>query len=354
MQKITIYGAGVDATYEEVGAIELLKGAGVEVEVILAENTNEAQLHAARLTLSALEVNAVVYRPGALEKSDALVSFGRVGVFSTIRKYSDRPKKLVYGLSCLESNKEEIKSNSEGLIDEIFVGSKSRSIEAVKSFVKKSNRGVEFRAGYLPFCNPTSSFFNLEFQKKGRSECFYFMRNTRDAPGFSFSDHWLMVAKVTCPQPRTKRFLALNWGKNLSKIAGNPGVSSDMWNGLIDVTLEAPQVPWEFEKDAYYKSSALVHFYPEQEPFSFSAAKAILTGVVVVAAPAPAFLDFIDHGVSGFLARTPDEVAYFTSRLAWEPFLRMKIANDAYTRFVNDGPGNADRCLPWWKGLIDG
>lgn len=354
MNKVTLYGSGSKATYEELGAIELLKGCGASVDVVLPEKTSEVELHSARLVLSAFGVDVAAYTPGEFERRGFVVSFGRPDIFSIIRAHADRPHKLVYGFHGSSFSKDELKANSEGMIDEVFVKSKGLGVELVKAFVKKSNRGVEFRAGYTPFCNPSSDYFQIEFQKKKPSECFYFMRNTPDAPGFSFPDHWRMVSQVTCPHPKVKHFVALNWGKQLSKVAGNPGVPSSMWHTLINTTIESFEVSWSLEKDAYYKSSALVHFYPEEESFSFAAAKAMLSGVVVVAGPAPAFLELLEHEVSGFFAKTSEEAAYYTSRLAWEPFLRMKLATEARAWFVSKGPGNADNCLPWWKGLLDG
>jgi glycosyltransferase involved in cell wall biosynthesis len=356
LKKITIYGAGDSATYEEIGAIELLKGnGGVPIEVILPEGHGESHLHTARLVLSTFGVEVSVYTPGAFEKSEVLVSFGRPEVFSTIQKFSDRPRKLVYGLSGVAPLKLELKAHTDGLIDEVFVKSRSKGVEAVRALVKKTDKGVEFRGGYVPFCNPSSDFFKLEFEKKKPSECFHVMQNTPDVPGFCFPDHWLTIAKITCPHPKTKLFTALNWGKNLSKCAGNPGDSGSPWNRLIDTVLENPnRMNWELEKSVYAKASALLHFYPEEDAFSFAAAKAILSGTVVVGSPAPAFLELIKHGETGFFAKTADEAAYYTSRLAWEPFLRLKLATEAYASFVNDGPGNPDTCLPWWKGVFDG
>jgi glycosyltransferase involved in cell wall biosynthesis len=353
MKKITIYGAGETATYEELGAIELLKANGVTVEVILSERASEVDVHSARLVLSAFGVEAIPYRPGSFEKREVVVSFGRQSIFPTIRKNSDRPRKMVYGFGGLGFSKEELKANSEYIIDEVFVKSRSKSIEAVKQFVKTSNRGVAFRTGYVPYCNPSSDYFGIDYQKSKTLDCFHVIRNTPDKAGYCFRDHWLMVAKITCPPSRNTRFTALNWGKNLSKIAGNPGEPSNMWHGLINATMEAPDVRWALEKETLYRASVLLHFYPEEEAFSFSAAKAMLSGAVVVAGPTPAFLELIEHGETGFFAKTPDEAAYHTSRLAWEPFLRMKVAAEARSWFIDKGPGNGDNCFPWWKGVVD-
>lgn len=346
---IRIFGAGADATYEEIGAIELLKSSGVGVEVILPHDCGEADLHSARIVLSALGVDVTRYAPGDFQTSDTPVfSFGRGEIFDTVRKFSDKPRKLVYGLQSVTPNSKETKANAEGLVDEIFIKSSSMGVDVAKAFVRKSNRGVEFRTGYLPFCNPTSDYFKIRFEKQ-RPDFFHVMRCTPDAAGYAFPDHWLMVAQITCPHPRSKRFTALNWGKKLSKVAGDPTVPGNLWNTLIEATIEPPVASWEIEKQTYAQSSALLHFYPEQELFSFEAVKAMLSGTVVVSNPASAYLDLLRHDETGFFAKTPDEAAYYTSKLAWDPFLRLKIANSAYAWVTNEGPGNFDKCLRWWK-----
>jgi hypothetical protein len=354
LKKISIYGAGENASYEEIGAIELIKGGGcAKIEVLLPEGSGELELHSARLVLSSFGVDARLYTPGDFEKCEALISFGRPEVFSAIKKFSDKPQKMIYGIPELLPTKTEIAAHSEGLIDEVFVKNRSRGVETIKELVKKAKRGVEFRAGYVPFCNPSSDYFKLQFGKRKSSDCFHVMQNTPDGGDFCFPDHWLTVAKITCPHPRTKLFTALNWGKNLTKTAGTPGDVRSPWHNLIDTILEAPsRASCALEKETLDKSSALLHFYPKEEAFSFAAAKAILSGTVVIGGPAPAFVELIRHGETGFFAKTGDEAAYYTSRLAWEPFVQLKVATEAYAWFVNEGPGNADVCLPWWKGVL--
>lgn len=355
MKKVTIYGLGDSLTYEELSAIELIKGAGARVELCLPEKAKEEDIYSARIVLSNFGVDVLPYLPGAFEQSEVVVSFGRSDIFQTITKHSDKPSKLVYGLEGVWPTKAEIKANASGIIDEVFVPSRGRATESVQALVKTSKRGVEFRAGYTPFCNPASDYFQAKFSKERPIESFNYMRNTPDNSGFAYDDHWRMVSQVTAPFPRSKHFTALNWGKNLTRVAGNPCLETDTWSGWLNLTVEAPPVPWDVERQVYLNSSALLHHYPEQdEPFSFAAAKAMLLGTVVVAPPTSAFLELIKHGETGFFSRNSDEAAYYTSKIAWEPFLRIKVATAAHTWFVNEGPGNPDICLPWWKGVLDG
>jgi hypothetical protein len=175
------------------------------------------------------------------------------------------------------------------------------------------------------------------------------MRNTPDEQGYSFSDHWKMVVQITRPLHQDKQFTALNWGRNLTKIAGDPSKPKNAWNKCLNATMHRPTVSWQFERETYLNSQALLHFYPHQEAFSFAVAKAMLLGTVPVVAPSPAHLSLVRHEETGFFVRSPDEAAYYASKLAWEPLLRLQLATKAYSWFVTEGPGNPDKCLKWWK-----
>lgn len=348
---ITIFGATDAISYEEVGALELLRSNGVAVRSLLPEATTEAELHASKVILSQFYVDVIRYEPGVLEGTDLLISFGREGVFDLIRRSGERPKKVVYGLQSVRASKVEIAALAEGLIDEVFTQSPKRALTTVSAFVKAAGRGVEHRTGYVPFCNPTSDFCSLPFKERSASE-FIFLRDTPDSPEYAFPEHWAMVCGVTVPGDRTKKYHALNWGRNLSKVLGNPGNKKDKWHGEISALIDSAYPSFETRSEAYGEASVLVHFYPADDVFSFPTAMAMSAGVVVVGCPLPAFTDVISHGETGFIARTSDEAAYLTSRLAWEPHLRAKIAANAHNWFVTKGPGNMDNCLPWWEPLL--
>lgn len=350
--RVVLFTTGRDVSYEELGAVELLKMHGVDVEAFLPLNSSSVDLHLARVIFSGFGVNVRAYEPGDFGKEPCVVSFGRSAIFDLIREFSDRPRRVVYGISNEGVRPAETKANADGLIDEIFVKSRSRGVEVSKQFVVKSNQGVHFRNNYVPFCNPTSDYFKWEYQRKKAADTFYVLRDTPDRPEYCYPEQWLMVSKITCPWPRTKRFIALNWGKRLSKKAGSPADKKNVWSGLLDVTLEPSQIPIEQERKYYADASALLHFHPAEELFSFAAAKAILSGAVVVAPPTSAYLEMIRHDETGLLAKSIDEAGYQTSRLAWDPFLRMKLATNAYAWFTNEGPGNPDNCFEWWKGVL--
>jgi hypothetical protein len=348
---ITVFGLSDRASYEEVGALELLRSQGVPLRSILPSSATDADLHAARVILSQFYVDVIRYEPGELDQTRLLVSFGRPEVFDLLRESGERPAKVVYGLPSVGASKQEIAALADGLIDEVFTQSPKRALPSVASLVRAAGRGVEHRTGYVPFCNPVSAFTGLEFKERS-SPVFKVLRDTPDSPEYAYSDHWAMVCGITVPRDREKHFTALGWGKQLSKAYGNPGNKKDKWHGALNATVFSASSSFSQRGQAYQDASALLHFYAADEVFCFQAAMAMVAGVVVVGCPLPAFTDLISHGETGYLARTPDEAAYLTSRLAWEPHLRAKTAANAYNWLVTRGPGNPDNCLPWWGPLL--
>ena len=83
---ITIYGAGSNISYEEIGAIELLRSQGIKLNVLLSPTASEADLYVAKTTLSQFYVDVSIYKTGDFEKSGVVISFGRPLIFDLIRK----------------------------------------------------------------------------------------------------------------------------------------------------------------------------------------------------------------------------------------------------------------------------
>ena len=257
---------------------------------------------------------------------------------------------MVFGADGVSPTKAETAALTDGIINEVFTKSSRYASEYVRELVRSANRGVEHRVGYAPYCNSLSDFCGFRFTRKPENKDFIILRDTPDLEDFCFEDHWRMVCGITAPRP--KQFRALSWGKKLSKKAGNPGNPKDKWNGELSASILHAPPSWGETRGAYAEASVLLHFYPAVESFSFAAARAMLSGAVVVASPSSQFYDTISHGETGFIANTPDEAAYLASRLAWEPHLQAKIAHDAHKWVVAKGPANADVCLNWWKPII--
>jgi hypothetical protein len=349
---ITIYGAGENISYEEVGAIELLKSQGVALKVLLPEKEGDVGLHSARTILSQFGVDVELYTLGALKKSKVVVSFGRPELFDLMRSSGERPGKVLYRLQGLSATASEVRAVSKGLVDEIFVSSPRRAASTVRELVKKANRGVEFRQGYLPFCNPDSDFCKLYFSERKSPTSFVILRDTPDRAEYADPDYWATVACVTGPMELEKWAHAVGWGKNLTRVAGSPLGQSFFGKQLF---AEIQEVSPALDKlhEVYEQANVLLHFFPADDVFSFGVARAMLTGVVVVGPPLPAFTDMLQHGETGFLARSSDEAAYYASQVAWEPQLRLDVASKAYNWVVTKGPGNPDNCLPWWRPVIE-
>jgi glycosyltransferase involved in cell wall biosynthesis len=347
---ITIYGLDENLTYEEVGALELLRSQGVLIRSLLPPETTEGELHAAKVVLSQFYVDVQRCGPEEIEKSDVLVSFGKPQIFDLVRKFQISPKYMVFGADGVSPTKAETAALTDGIINEVFTKSSRYASEYVRELVRSANRGVEHRVGYAPYCNSLSDFCGFKFTRKPENKDFIILRDTPDLEDFCFEDHWRMVCGITASRP--KQFRALSWGKKLSKKAGNPGNPKDKWNGELSASILHASPTWDEKREAYSESSVLLHFYPAVESFSFAAARAMLSGAVVVASPSSQFYDLVSHGETGLIANTPDEAAYLSSRLAWEPHLQAKIAHDAHKWIVAKGPANADVCLNWWKPII--
>jgi len=348
---ITLFGVDKTATYEEISAIELLRSQGADVQVYLAPNASHGDLHSARLVLSHLHVDVFRYYAGAFAEIDKLLVFGRVEAFDIMRAHGDKPSWVLYSPCNLLPSSFEIGALKDSLIDEVFTKSPLYAIPYTRDLVLKANKGVEHKIGYIPFCNPDSDFTKLRFQERASKSTFIVLQDATDSKEHCFPDHWRTVCKITVPPDKIKKIRALNWGENKTSVAGNIGDSVCKWNGEIEASLLHRPPHWEDIADEYSTSDVALNFYPAEEPFAFNTARAILSGVPVVAGATKAQREILKHGETGFLARTGDEAAYLTSRLAWEPFLRAEIATKAYKWFITGGPGNIDNCLMWWKQI---
>lgn len=346
---VTIYGVDKDASFEEIGAIELLRSQGVDVQVIISPEASNGDLHAARLILSHFNVDVVRYATGAFSELDRLFVFGRSEVFDIMRFFEDKPLWVLYSPNGLEPAEPEINALRDGLIDEVFTKSAFYAVPFTRELVMKADRGVEHKLGYAPFCNPDSKFTRLAFNERTRNSDFVIIQDSPDLGEFCFQNHWRTSCKISVAHGQNKKVRALNWGVNKIRVAGNIGATNCKWNGELECSVLHRATRWEELADEYNKADIALNFYPAEEPFAFQTAKAMLSGVAVVAGATRAHRAMIKSGSTGFLARTDDEAAYLASRLSWEPFLRSEMATRAYTWFVTEGPGNIDNCLPWWR-----
>lgn len=350
---ISIYGLSGDISYEELGAVELLRSNGCKIQSILPPSTSDGELFAAKAVLSHFAVDVVRYQQGMFATLPGVVSFGRTELFDLIRSTGDRPTKVVYGGENTTPSPEEVSAVSEGLVDEVFTKGAHYSVRFIRDLVLASNRGVEHRAGYTPFCNPDSKYAGFAFSsRRDKRNVFRVIRDTPDDASYCFPDHWKMVSGIVVPSGREKQFSALNWGDNLSDAAGNPTDPQNKWYDESSVEIVHAKDGFATRRDLFGSASVLLHYFPAYEAFPYGIALAMLTGVAVVSSPSPAALELINHGKTGFIADSADEATYYTSRLAWKPELRDGVAVRAYKEFVLSGPGNPDHCLNWWRPIM--
>lgn len=341
---ICIYGLDENITFEELGAVEILQSLGVKVHTILPPG-EVVSLESHRFTSKA-GIRMVPFDKEALSKISVLFIFGRKRGFDLMREYGARPEHIVYSSDNTTPNQFEIEALQEGLIDEIFCKSPRYSADYIRKLVTGAGRGVEHRAGYIPFCNPLGQNSGLVYAGRSLSPDFNILQVFRPGVRDScFSGHWKMLCGVTTPWHRKPQFSLVGFDNAAKKIVGEP------FRGLKFRASEGLPKPYE-EQKVYSGAHVLLQYHPREESFAFDAAKAIITGTVVVGPPTGAYIDIINHGETGFIASTADEAAYFTSRLAWEPCLRAKVSSTAYSKFVSEGPGNADLCSKWWKELL--
>lgn len=340
---ICIYGLDENMTFEEVGAVEVLQSLRVKVHTLHDPSSELSE--ASKKLLFKSGVTVVPFSEKTFSKISTLFIFGKVECFDLMEKHGVRPEHVAYSGDALLPTISEINAVKMGLIDEVFPKSPSYAAEYVRRLVAGAGRGVEYRSGYTPFCNPLSCTTELKFQPSRLQKTFNVLQVFSRGDDPCFRGHWKMLSGVTVPWFMDANFYLLGYGDRITSIAGDP---------YKDITLHtSDKFPRAYEESMVYSSAdVLLQYSPVKTPFSFEGAKAVLSGVAVVGADSSEFVALVKHGETGFIASTADEAAYYTSKLAWEPRLRDKFVNAAYKEFTTSGPGNADLCGSWWKGVV--
>jgi glycosyltransferase involved in cell wall biosynthesis len=161
-----------------------------------------------------------------------------------------------------------------------------------------------------------------------------------------------MCAAVTSPLEKKLHFDIVGWGDNAKNRVGNPCDPSSQWSNRFNLNIHGHIVNPVTMAQFYGKSHALLHYYPFIESFGFATLQAMLAKCVPVGAAEGGFLDLLRHGDTGYLARCPEEAAYYTSKLAFEDATWRKMSEAAAKWVVEEGPGNPDKCWPWWEQLL--
>lgn len=161
-------------------------------------------------------------------------------------------------------------------------------------------------------------------------------RISRDDGAKFHADTWMMLAKVCAPKP-VKAFM-LGFGDMAKQKCGATPPCD--W---LDWMYWSPQaVP---AADHYRRIHVLMHLTGgSRENWPRTILEAWASGVVPIVDADFGVQEMITHGVDGFLARSPDEAAFFASRLAFDATLRADMARAGQDTLVREHC-DTQRCI---------
>lgn len=353
---ITIFG-GTNPSFEEVGNMELFRMSGSDVTYVVPDYSpeNTAPLYSARALLAPIGVSVVPFSSEVVEKAKHLISFGRVSIFDALSTTSSRPHKVWFSPSNNAPLEAEINALSAGLFDTLLCKNSKQSFSYVKQLLEGAKTGIDHLLGYKPFCNPASPVTKLLFTPSSKSNENFVTLVDPSGPGQRLRpDLWRILTMVSSPQ-QNKEFVVAACEEEVFPVAKDISNDEHPFAKVLFPKLKSDRLLVSDLEEVYGVAHVLLNFNIGPETFAFSVAKAFLSGSAVVAGPNAACRELVEHEKTGLLAESADEAAYLVSKLAWEPRLREKLSLAAYNYMVEEGPGNADRCLRWWKehGLWD-
>lgn len=141
----------------------------------------------------------------------------------------------------------------------------------------------------------------------------------QDADKFSTDTFHIWETSVA---PIWKRGIVLGWDARSRQKTGHP----PHW---VECHLNHNTFPIS---DFYSSIDVLVQSTDTTENLPRIGFEAMHAGVVLVVDDRGGWQNMIEHGVTGFLCKTQQEFIYWTSRLAFEPELRLKVAKEAKKR----------------------
>lgn len=336
---------------ELLGALDLLQSHGVAVRCVVPIGDPVSHGDRAKY-LNSRGIEVLNYIPGLFSQSKVVMSFGEHRCFDYIRSHSDRPTWMVWS-SCMSWAVDcDVVAYSEGLVDEFFFQTERTARKVAASIEERSVKPVHYRAGYLAYINPDNSYSQYRRHISKSPKEFRVFKAVRDDADKWHEETWRMFCGVVAPKHRNVQIEVAGWGNNARDKIGNPCDPTSKWNGLFDITLHNHIVDPVEMAQLYGKSHALLHYYPFIESYGFATLQAMLARCVPIGAAEGGFLDLIRHGETGFLASCPDEAAYYTSKIAFEDATWRKMSEAAAKWVVEEGPGNPDKCWPWWEQLL--
>lgn len=336
---------------ELLGALDLLQLKKVPVRCVVPINDKVAHGDRAKyLTNRGVEV--LEYYPGVYSESQLVVSFCEKWTFDYIEKYSDRPAWMVFtgGMSWVSPKEREV--HIKGLVDEHFFQTPRMAWSVSSQLYSETKKPVFFRDGYTPYINASNQYADYAGHIKKPVGEFRVGKAVRDDLDKWHSDHWRMYASITAPKETKLHFEIYGWGGQADRKIGNPCSPNSVYSNRFNMNISGHEVSPTKMAQFYGRSHVLLHYYPFVESFGFATLQAMLARCVPIGAAEGGFLDLIRHGGTGFLASCPDEAAYYTSKLAFEDATWWKMSEAAAKWVIDEGPGNPDKCWPWWEELL--
>lgn len=187
-----------------------------------------------------------------------------------------------------------------------------------------------------PF-NPES--FPYSPLKHGKNEWFYIGKLSRDDPAKFSSNLWPIYAKVPFANRRAR---VMGWTDRIQDKLGFP----PPWAEVLKPCQETAQ---EFIGSLH----AMVPINGgAMENWPRVGLEAMSAGVPIVTQNQWGWREMIEHGETGFLCDTDEEIEYYTAKLAYEEGLRMDIAQKARGRLLGE-LANQDTIQKQWLTLLE-
>ena len=276
------------------------------------------------------------YHP-ALFKDKVVVSFCNGDFLKrlpSIHRY--RPRAVVWFNCMTWVFENELKAVEAGLIDYAgFVSNYQRGLLAPKLGVKE--------LPYVPYFNPDNRMQRL-CQAAPPAGSFCMGRISRADPCKFSNDMWSIFADVRSPRP-TKTFIA-GWGIEVERRVGAApsGLDWQIWEpGHRDITPVSK---------FYSRLHCLIHKTGgSRESYCRAVVEAMASGVPVIVENDFAFPELIDHGRTGFLCGSSEEMSAYASQLAQDEGLRLTIAANA-RRHLFENLASPAKCWAGWKEIL--
>ena len=336
---------------ELLGAVELLRTREIPVRCIVPIDDPIVNSPAADY-LRQIGCLVANYEPGMFARCEVLMTFGEDVCFEYMRKYSDRPKHVVWSSCMSHVIEKEIEAHNDGLIDEFFFQTKENGDAVGPQIVAKCNgKPVAYRNGYRPFVNANSAWMPLTITEKSK-EVFTVFKAVRDDAEKWDEYTWRIFSGIVWPAGKKVEVEVAGWGDNARFKVGDPTDPTSKWNGELNVILHPHIYEPQIMSDLYKKAHVLLHYYPFVESYGLAVTQAMLAGCVPVCVNAQGFQQQIIHEKNGFLCDTPEEAIFYASLLAFSEPMREKMGKAARAHVINHGSGNPHEAMKWWDDII--